>query len=469
MGYYPRILRNVKAEKHQQVMPITSPSPLPEIATHIFTQALADCALDRAFTAKLQPTGPFSFTLCGSPDQPPAHVDLTAISRVLVIAAGKGAAPMLAAFLRDIPLPPACTLSGILVAPQPLPDLPSTIEFFPGGHPMPNRASFAAAHTALTLIRAADPATTFCFFLISGGASAMMELPFDPAISLDDTIALNRALVHSGASIAEINCVRKHFSAIKGGRLGHAAASIPNLSILVSDVPAGHLDALSSGPTVPDPSTIADCRSILSRSKLLPQLPPAVRDFFTNPELPETPKPDSFSPQVITLLSDHDLANSASILAESHGFTAFIDTSCDDLDYRIAAERLLTRFRALRREHRKVCLIAPGEVTVQLPTQKIPNTQGGRNQHFALYAATLLTPEDGNTTIFSAGSDGIDGNSPFAGAVLDYDTLHTASPTAAIEALNNFDSSTFLHTLNATLTTGPTGNNLRDLRLFLAD
>jgi hydroxypyruvate reductase len=334
---------------------------------------------------------------------------------------------------------------------------------------MPNRDSFLSAHTALTLIREADPANTFCFFLISGGASAMMELPYDSAISFEDTIALNRALVHSGAAITDINCIRKHFSAIKGGRLGLAAARIPNLSILVSDVPAGHLDALSSGPTVPDPSTIADCRSILSRSKLLPQLPPAVRDFFTNPELPETPKPDSFSPQVITLLSDHDLANSASILAESHGFTAFIDTSCDDLDYRIAAERLLTRFRALRREHRKVCLIAPGEVTVQLPTQKIPNTQGGRNQHFALYAATLLTPEDGNTTIFSAGSDGIDGNSPFAGAVLDYDTLHTASPTAAIEALNNFDSSTFLHTLNATVTTGPTGNNLRDLRLFLAD
>jgi len=122
----------------------------------------------------------------------------------------------------------------------------------------------------------------------------MMELPLSDTISLQDTVAFHRALVHSGASIAEINCVRKHFSAVKGGRLGQAAAAIPNLSIIVSDVPGGRLDALASGPTLPDTSTVSQCKEVLNRFDLLPQFPASVQRFFHAPTLPETPKPGSF-------------------------------------------------------------------------------------------------------------------------------------------------------------------------------
>jgi glycerate 2-kinase len=403
------------------------------------------------------------------------EIDLAGISRVVVIAAGKGAATMLDGLLHGINLPSSCELAGIVVAPERPSVLPEGIEYFAGGHPIPTSESFAAARVALALVEqaAADAERTFCFFLISGGASAMMELPLDEAISLEDTVALYRALVHSGASIADINCVRKHFSAIKGGRLGMAAASMPNLTVLVSDVPAGQLDALASGPTLPDTSTRMQCREVLDRFELLPQLPASVRRFFDSPELPETPKPGAFPARAITLLSSIDLAESARVAAEALGFTTVIDDAPDDWDYRRAAEYLLTRLRDLHREHGKVCLVSPGEVTVTVSAETAHHAKpgvGGRNQHFALYAATLLESSDRPAVIFSAGSDGVDGNSLLAGAVVDYDSVHGAARVrSAHDALQRFDSSTFLSGIEATIHTGPTGNNLRDLRLLLVE
>jgi hydroxypyruvate reductase len=285
--------------------------------------------------------------------------------------------------------------------------------------------------------------------------------------------------VHSGASIADINCVRKHFSAVKGGRLGRLAAGIPNLTILVSDVPAGRLDTLASGPTVPDSSTVPHCREIIDRYHLNAKFPPAVRAFFESPGLPETPKPDSFSARVVTLLSDADLAEAARRHAESLGFTAIVDNTCDDWDYRAAAAYLLAKLRDRRKISPPVCLISVGEVTVEVsrPSDSQGAAVGGRNQHFALYASTLPTPRDGRLAILSAGSDGIDGNSPSAGAVLDVELLQAGrqsvvdAPAMNFEAeaaLARFDSGTFLNRIGATIETGPTGNNLRDLRLFLA-
>jgi hydroxypyruvate reductase len=443
-------------------------SGLAQIAEAVYSDALAECSVERAFAAKLQTADqPYTYTFRGDPAEAPIKVALSAVARVVVIAAGKGAATMLQGLLSQIQLPPSCELSGILVAPSAPSELPPGIEYFAGGHPLPAPQSFAAASAALSLIQqTAAHGRAFCFFLISGGASAMLELPLEPAISLDDTVAFHRALVHSGASIAEINCVRKHFSAIKGGRLGKAAATIPSLTLLVSDVPAGQLDALASGPTLPDTSTLAQCRQLLDRYNLLAQFPASVQRFFNSPELPETPKPGDFPARILTLLSSSDLAESARRAADAHGFTAVIDTASDDWDYRPAAEHLLARLRDLRSHHRRVCLIAPGEVTVQLPAGQSAGI-GGRNQHFALYAATLLTPADHPTAIFSAGSDGIDGNSPFAGAVLDDTSLQAIA--LAQDALNRFDSSTFLSGIDATMATGPTGNNLRDLRLLLTD
>jgi hydroxypyruvate reductase len=308
----------------------------------------------------------------------------------------------------------------------------------------------------------AAPAKTLVLFLVSGGASAMMELPLDPAISLEDTRSFYRELVHSGASIAEINCIRKHFSAVKGGRLALAAQGIANFSLLISDVPPGHLDALASGPTLPDTSTAEQCREILARYDLQSRFPLPVQQFFARPDLPETPKPETFIAKAITLLTSDDLAEAARIRAEELGFHVVIDNTCDDWDYRAAAEYLVDRLRSLRSIYPRVCLISSGEVTVKLPGTA--NGLGGRNQHFSLYAATLLDPSDPSTVILSAGSDGIDGNSPAAGGIVDEQTQQIE----AKKSLREFDSYTFLERMGATVSTGPTGNNLRDLRILLS-
>ncbi|MEO6910825.1 MAG: MOFRL family protein, partial [Edaphobacter sp.] len=155
------------------------------------------------------------------------------------------------------------------------------------------------------------------------------------------------------------------------------------------------------------------------------------------------------------------------------------DNACDDWNYRAAAEYLLNRLRGLRSEHPKVCLISAGEVTVELPSMNAAGSEegqnvfgaGGRNQHFSLYAATLLGPSDASTVILSAGSDGIDGNSVAAGAVVDEQTLQKRSGRGAEaqRALQDFDSYTFLERVGGTIVTGATGNNLRDLRILLAE
>jgi hydroxypyruvate reductase len=308
-----------------------------------------------------------------------------------------------------------------------------------------------------------------CIFLLSGGASAMMELPLDAALSLDDTVAFHRALVHSGASIVEMNCVRKHFSAVKGGRLALAAGCAQTISLLVSDVPPAHLDALGSGPTVGDPTTVAECREILARYGLMEQFPAAARRFFKLSELPETPKPGVLTERCCKLVDSDAMAEAARGHAERLGFYAVIDNACDDWSYDAAADYLLDRLRQLRRQRSRVCLISAGEVTVRV-NEASASARGGRNQHLALYIATRLRAEDGPIAVLSAGSDGVDGNSDAAGAIVDEHTIDCdATRVSALRALAEFDSSTWLSGVGATVVTGSTGHNLRDLRMLLAD
>jgi hydroxypyruvate reductase len=267
-----------------------------------------------------------------------------------------------------------------------------------------------------------------------------------------------------------MNCVRKHFSAVKGGRLAAAAGAAAKLSLLVSDVPPAHLDALGSGPTLPDPTTVAQCRKVLADHSLLDRLPASVRQFFASPQLAETPKPGQLVSPACKLLDAGNLAEAASARAAELGFSAIVDNTCDDWDYAAAADYLLDRLRQLRREHRRACLISAGEVTVRLPAldPRIASPLGGRNQHFALYVGTQLRPADGPISVLSAGSDGIDGNSSVAGAIVDEHTLDGRLADAQ-SALQGFNSFSFLNALDATVVTGPTGHNLRDLRILLAD
>jgi hydroxypyruvate reductase len=330
----------------------------------------------------------------------------------------------------------------------------------------------------------------------------MFDLPLDPHISLDDTIAFHQLLLASGAPIGEINTLRKHFSAVKGGRLAIAAPDAAKVSLLVPDVPLRSLDALSSGPTSPDHSTVAEVRALLAKYDLAPKLPASIRTFFEREDMPESPgnkgwrppffpkfpKPgapparrvtaaaimsgedDAFSKSVFEiLLSSHDLAENARALAQKAGFHVVVDNSCDDWDYADAARYLLGRFHALRTVHPRLCLISVGEVTVKL--DRTPGA-GGRNQQFVMECALELENYPGERlTVFSAGSDGIDGNTQSAGAVADPTTVarahtfgfHLKSSLAAFDACPMFTA------LGDAVVTGPTGHNLRDLRLLLTD
>jgi len=441
---------------------------LKEIARKLFEQALAECSIERAFERKVRvvtDAAGASLLVEGV-----APIALDRLRRVRVVSVGKAAAAMLEALL--VRLPASCDLQGVLIAAERPANLPATIQYFCGGHPVPNEASFAGARAALGILHELGDAShddTLCIFLVSGGASAMMELPLDDAISLDDTIAFHRALVHSGASIVEMNCVRKHFSAVKGGRLALAAGSAQTLSLLVSDVPPAHLDALGSGPTVADTTTVADCREVLARYGLMERFPAPVRRFFASAELPETPRPGELIARTCKLLDSDEMAEAARNYAERLGFYAVIDNTCDDWSYDAAADYLLKRLRELRRQHSRVCLISAGEVTVRVDATSA-SARGGRNQHLALYMAMQLRADDGPVAVLSAGSDGIDGNSDAAGAIVDEYTINCeATRMSALRALAEFDSSTWLSRAGASVVTGPTGHNLRDLRILLAD
>jgi hydroxypyruvate reductase len=454
-------------------------SELREIAYGLFLHALGQCGVEQAFTRKVKRvSGEHSESLWRLGDD---VIDLDGIRRIRIVAVGKAASTMLHSLLPFFDGLTDCELSGVLITSHRPSNLPRGFQFFAGGHPTPNQASIDGAKAALDLVRslrrgAITNEDSLCLFLVSGGASAMMELPTDSTISLEDTVGFHRELVHSGGSIAEINCVRKHFSAIKGGRLAMEAEGLSSYSILVSDVPSGRLDALGSGPTLPDTSTVEECREVLARYGLLKRFPASVRQFFASEELRETPKPAQLSARVLTLLSADDTAVIAKQRAEQLGFYAVIDNTCDDWDYDAAAEYLLNRLHELRREHSHVCLVSSGEVTVELPGSELDNAieverrVGGRNQHFALHAATLLKPSDASMAILSAGTDGIDGNSSAAGAIVDEKSLYGDEQRLirAREALRHFDSGTFLQEEGLSIVTGPTGNNLRDLRILLA-
>jgi hydroxypyruvate reductase len=303
----------------------------------------------------------------------------------------------------------------------------------------------------------------------------MFELPRNRKISLDDTIAFHETLIASGASITEVNTVRKYFSAVKGGRLALAAPEAEKLSLLLADVPLKDLGSVASSPTLPDQSSLEQCREILARYHLLEKFPSAVREYFESlsPEVVAETHGESAEEafkhtQFDTLLSNHDFLNAARDHAHELGFRVVIDNSCDDWDYADASRYLLKRFHELRAEHPRLCLLSSGEVTVALSPE--PGC-GGRNQQFALASAFDLAKYEGQPlAVLSAGSDGIDGNSPAAGAIADTTTIARARAYRFVpeENLARFDTCPLFTSLGDTIVTGPTGNNLRDLRILLA-
>lgn len=388
--------------------------------------------------------------------------DVGAASRVFVVSVGKAAHTMAEALQSHWGAELQGIVAGSVAPKQQL----RGFRYFLGGHPTPNQESLAAADAVL---RALDPldSQALVIFLLSGGGSSILEKPEDDDISLADLVATYKALVLCGAPIAEINAVRKHLSAVKGGRLAAAAYPAQQVSLLVSDVPDATPDALASGLTMPDSTSINDCYRVVEKYGLLPQFPASVRELFERHALDETPKSDD--PAFVrsrwwTILSNASAVEAAGVAAAEHGFAVEVDNSCDDWDYERAADYLLGRVRELRKRVSRVCLISGGEVTVKVTNGGV----GGRNQQFALACATRIAGE--NIAVLSGGTDGIDGNSPAAGAVVDGTTVVRAQ-TAGLDVgqhLAQFNAFLFFDKLGDAIVTGPTGNNLRDLRVLLA-
>lgn len=427
-------------------------------ARDIFLQVLREASVARAFERSVEYTRGV-LRVCDD------LYPLDGFPRVFVVAFGKAAHSMLDGLSAQ-----AGSLSGIAAAPQEPTTQHSGIRYFLGGHPLPNQESLRAAQSALKALSMLPP-KSLVIYLISGGSSAALETPIDADLSLEDLIATYRALVLSGAPIAEINAIRKHLSAVKGGRLARAAdeaGAAQQVSLMISDVPEGSPDALASGPTMADSSTVAQCYAIAEKYRLLPEFPAAVRELFEQRALEETPKSDDpcFSrSRWWPLLSNADAQKVAAAAATRAGFAVEIDNTCDDWDYTRAADYLLERVRALRKGVSRICLISGGEVTVKVEAQA---GVGGRNQQFALACAQKIAGE--NITVLSAGTDGIDGNSPAAGAVADGTTAARARSAGHDlgAALARFDAYSFFNALRDSVVTGPTGNNIRDLRILLA-
>lgn len=471
-------------------------------AASIFTGALEACNIGSAFDRRFRFDGAKLMRLM--PDgSGPDVIDLGAYKRIFVIAFGKAASPMLETLLNRMDRRKG--LRGICCSNQIPRKRNWRFRYFEGGHPLPNEDSFAAARATLSLLRKARK-DTLIFFLISGGGSAMFDLPLDPQITLEETKAFHNLLLGSGAPINEINTLRKHFSAVKGGRLALAAPESQKINILLPDVPLRTLDALSSGPTSPDHSTVAEVRELLTRYRLAERLPASVRGFFEREDLPESPGNKSWRPPFLSnlpkmpwsggpgpvrvmtaasnltgeeppfrdsvfeiLLSSHDLIENVRALARNAGYFVVVDNSCDDWDYAEAARYLLQRFHALRGAHPRLCLVSVGEVTVTL--NSTPGA-GGRNQQFALACALDLAQYQGQRlAVLSAGSDGIDGNTQSAGAIADPTTVARAQAFGfdPERSLREFNACPLFTALGDSVVTGPTGHNLRDVRLLVAD
>jgi glycerate 2-kinase len=437
------------------------------IARHIFDHAMRESSISAAFARQVSCERGI-LRICED------LYDLNSYSRVFVIAIGKAAHSMLIALHEQA----GERFEGIVsssVAPE---FHIRGFRYFSGGHPLPNPDSIRAAEAMLKSLNTLNE-SSLVIYLISGGGSAAAERPIDDEISLDSLIETYRALVHSGAPIAEINSIRKHLSAIKGGRLAQAAHPAQQVSILVSDVPDNNTDALASGPTVPDSTTTEDCYRIANRElhpicenrkawgTLASMFPGPVRELFERHALEETPKSDD--PAFIrarwwTILSNSALIEAAKKEAERQGFLVALDSTCDDWGYERAADYLLNRLRELRKNNDRICLLSGGEVTVHVEAGGL----GGRNQQFALYCAQKIAGE--SICVLSAGSDGIDGNSPATGAIADGTTIQRSKARGldAKRHIESFNAYPLFEALGDALVTGPTGNNLRDLRILLA-
>ena len=382
--------------------------------------------------------------------------------RLIVVGAGKAAAAMARAVEDHWPGP----LSGLVVTRYGHAVPCTRIGVVEAGHPLPDEAGAAAAARMLELAGKAGP-DDLVLALISGGGSSLLSLP-PPGVSLAELAAVNRALLASGADIAAINTVRRHLSAISGGRLAVAAYPAPVRTLVISDVPGDDPAVVASGPTLPDPTTFADARAVLSRYRIAP--PPAVATFLAA-AADETPKPGDprLAGATATIVASAGLSlGAAETAARARGAEAVVigDAIVGEarLVGRSMAELALDYRRRRPRSSPPMVLLSGGETTVTVTG----SGKGGRNGEFLAGLALGLAGAPGVFAL-AADSDGIDGTEDNAGAFVTSDTLARAAAAgfdlAALLAAN--DTYPVFAALSDLVVTGPTRTNVNDFRAIL--
>ncbi len=420
-----------------------------------FLRSLFDAAVARAQPAEVM--GPFL--------PPPPR------GRTLVIGAGKAGGAMAAA--ADALWPKDAPLSGLVVTrydhvPPAYRRAPGRIEVVEAAHPVPDDAGRRAAQRIVHLTRGLTP-DDLVLCLISGGGSALLSAPA-PGLTLEDKQAINKALLRSGAAIDEMNCVRKHLSALKGGRLGAMCAPARVVTLLVSDVPGDDPAVVASGPTVPDPTTCADALAILARYGI--DVPPAARQGLESGAF-ESPKPGDarFAGHEVHLVAtpQHSL-QAAAALARRAGIDAHVLSDEIEGESREVGKVHAALARAVARHGepfaRPCVILSGGETTVTVRGSE-PG-RGGRATEFLLSCAIALQGEP-NTWVLAADTDGIDGIEDNAGAIVTPDTLARARALGLRpgDHLDRNDAYAFFSALSDLVVTGPTFTNVNDFRALL--
>ena len=342
---------------------------------------------------------------------------------------------------------------------------------FAGGHPFPTAESIAAARATLQLLTDVEQ-NAIIIFLISGGGSAMFELPVDESISLEDLREANRQLVSCGASIVEINAVRRAFSAVKGGRLAASAPRADQITLIVSDTNPGDIASVASGPTIQPAASAPRAGDVVQRYGLEATLPKSILKAIGQPLAKRDAPPKGLRAHYV-LLDNHTALEAAAATARARGFAVEIAADINDQEIGAGCDLLISRAQKLWSQQRgkPICLISGGEFSCPVRGNGI----GGRNLETVLRCAMKLDqmPRSATTshwTVLSAGTDGVDGNSPAAGAWADETTIAHAKSSGldAAAFLNRSDAFHFFEQVEGVIVTGPTGTNVRDIRVVLA-
>jgi hydroxypyruvate reductase len=387
-----------------------------------------------------------------------AEFDLRGFDRTVVLGLGKASVAMGRAVVEILD---GAAVTGVLVtnAAEPV----GSLEVIEGSHPMPDHRSERAGRRVLDHARGAG-ARDLAVVLVSGGGSALLAVPA-AGLDLEDLRQTNEILLRSGAAITEVNTVRKHLSAVKGGRLAEALADAAAvITLVISDVIENPLDGIASGPTVPDPTTYAEALGILDSYSVGDQVPDAVTAHLragANGDVPETPFGGPiFERQVVAIVADAgSAAEAAAEAAAAEGFAARVVTTGLQGEAREVARRLVTDANTLDVGE---LLVYAGETTVTVTG----DGRGGRNQELALAASLELAGRE-DVIILSIGTDGIDGMTPAAGGFGD-GTAVERGRSAGLDAAGHLarnDSHSILAAIGDTVVSGPTGTNVGDLVL----